>query len=156
MSGIAVALGQPSRGMTVWCSQPPASQNVVTIVMPSARVEAIVAGGVWPGLGHRRGGDCEALSPHLLRRHREILERVPHNRALDRVAAHSIRSGELAQFPFSCLVAQTRVQHLLNRQLSPAHALARLDRNKARTCHEYRVDVDAAPLSDNWVVEGCG
>ena len=156
MSRIGVASGHPSRGVTASRQQSFASQNAVTAVMPRAQVEAAVAGGISFPPYHRHGGDCAALSPHPLRRHGQILERVPHNRALERLAAHSIRSGELAQLPFSCRIPQPRLQYLLDRQLSLAHALARLDRNKDRTSHEQRMDVDAALLSDDWVVDGCG
>ncbi len=103
--------------------------------------------------GHRLGGGCAALSPYPLRRHGQILVGLPHSRALNRLAAYPIGSGELAQFPFSRRIPQPRLQNLLDRQLSPAHASERLTKNKNRTCVDNRFDVYAGPLAGN---PGCG
>jgi hypothetical protein len=66
-----------------------------------------------PGRSDGRGRDLvsvlvigAALSPQALRRHGQILVGLPHSRALDRLAAYAIGSGELAHLPFSCRVAQ--------------------------------------------------
>jgi hypothetical protein len=45
ISEMAISLGQASKGMTASCQHPFASQSTLTVVMPSVRVEATVAGG---------------------------------------------------------------------------------------------------------------